>query len=656
MNSLIYSGEVSHVRHAPIRHHFRYPVYFYAFDLDELEELDRSIALFGYNRLRPVAIHDRDYLQQGELPLREKLDQFLHRAGVKTRPQRVVLVTSARYFNYVFNPVSFFYCYAADESLLCIVTQVNNTFGEMHIYLLRDEERIDGGLHWQQAKEFHVSPFFGRDGDYRFSLSPPQHDIDNRIEYRVSGQPQLTARLSGKARPLTGPKLLGVLLRHPISASLTMPRILWQAAQLYWKRRLPVYTKPIPDHSMTIRPAAPTLADRIGLALFCRFFSRLEEGQIQVRLPDGRQLKFGEQDAEPSFQLQVHEFRFFRRVLLAGDIGFGEAYSAGEWSSDDLPGLLTLLARQQENLNDQRLLLTWGGRICNYARHLLRANTLAGSSRNIRAHYDLSNEFFATILDPSMTYSSALFDNAKQSLADAQRAKLQRVIDEAEIGPDDHVLEIGCGWGSFAIEAVRRTGCRVTGITLSNEQLALARQRVREAGLEERIDLQLIDYRNLEGTFSRIVSIEMLEAVGHRGIFTFFETCNRLLAPGGRVVLQVITIPDRRYNSYRFSSDWIRKHIFPGGHLPSIGVLNRAMNQRSNLILERIEQRAPDYAMTLQRWRKRLHEQHEEILRQGYDEPFLRTWDYYFSYCEAGFAARTIDLSLLTLRKPGGAA
>jgi len=403
---------------------------------------------------------------------------------------------------------------------------------------------------------------------------------------------------------------------------------------------------------MTIRPVRPSLLDRFGLALFSRFFSQLPAGALQVTLPDGRQLHFGQPRAQTPASLRVHEFRFFRRVLCAGDIGFGEAYSAGEWSSDDLPGLLTLLARQQEVLDDRGLLLTWGGRLFNYLRHLLHANTLRGSARNIRAHYDLSNRYFQTFLDPSMTYSSAFFEEPDQSLEAAQQSKLRRIIAEADIGQQDHLLEIGCGWGSFAIEAVRRTGCRVTGITLSREQLALAKQRVAAAGLEERIDLKLCDYRAVTGSFSRIVSIEMLEAVGHRGLFTFFETCNRLLAPGGRMVLQVITIADQRYNAYRFSSDWIRKHIFPGGHLPSVEVMTQARTSRSNLEQLGLEQRGLDYARTLEHWRERLLTHKEEVLRQGYDEEFLRTWDYYFCYCQAGFRARMIDLSLLTMGKP----
>ena len=251
-----------------------------------------------------------------------------------------------------------------------------------------------------------------------------------------------------------------------------------------------------------------------------------------------------------------------------------------------------------------------------------------------------------------MTYSSALFASESDSLAEAQRNKIATIIAKAEITSEDHVLEIGCGWGSFAIEAVRQTGCRLTGITLSHEQLALARERVKAAGLEEFIDLQLCDYRHVKGEYSKIVSIEMLEAVGHAGLKPFFATCERLLQPGGRAVIQVITISDRKYAAYRYSSDWIRKHIFPGGHLPSVGVLAKEMAAGSRLIIGQLEHFGLDYARTLECWRETLLAKRREIVQLGYDDRFLRKWDYYFSYCLAGFEARIIDLAQLVLEKP----
>jgi cyclopropane-fatty-acyl-phospholipid synthase len=653
MNSFIYQGEVSHARLIPVQHSFCYPVYFYAFDLDELPELARQNPLFGYNQLRPVAIHDRDYLYPGEEPMRDKLDQVLQDAGMTTSVDKVVLVTAARYFNYVFNPISYFYCYTADGPLRYVLAQVNNTFGEMHLYLLDTTKarRSEGFLHVSHVKQFHVSPFFSRDGRYEFQLTEPQQQLDNQIHYHRDEQLALIARIHGQAEPLTGSSLLRTIIRHPFSAALTMPRILWQAAKLHWQRRLPVYTKPIPDHHMTIRPVPPTLLDRIGRVFAHKHFSQLQQGALQLKLPGGGQLRYGERDTEPHL-LQVRENRFFRRVMLSSEIGFGEAYTDGDWTTDDLPGLLTLLAGNAELIDDRRVVTAILGRWLNVLRHQLRANTLKGSSRNIREHYDLSNDFFATFLDSSMTYSAALFQDENDSLDQAQHNKLRTIIEKAQLHSSDHVLEIGCGWGSFAIEAVRQTGCRVTGITLSHEQLALARERVCEAGLEEQIELKLCDYRHIEGQYDKIVSIEMLEAVGHAGLKPFFQACDRALYPGGRAVIQVITIPDHKYDAYRTSADWIRKHIFPGGHLPSLGAMDEAM-AGSRLTRVGLENYGFDYARTLDIWRQTFLEQRQRIFELGYDESFLRKWDYYFAYCQAGFANRIIDLALLELDKPG---
>ncbi|WP_020674670.1 DUF1365 family protein [Geopsychrobacter electrodiphilus] len=657
MKSVIYQGEVSHARLAPLQHSFRYPAYFYAFDLDELPLLARQNPLFGYNQLRPVAIYDRDYLQPGAEPIRVKLAKVLQDAAINIEPARVVLVTAARYFNYVFNPISFFYCYSATDELLCVLTQVRNTFGEMHLYLLSKPEsgaKADR-LQYTTAKQFHVSPFFKRQGEYQFQLTGPDHDLDNQINYFLEGELMLVARLQGQSRPFTTHNLLGIILKFPLGASLTMPRILWQAAKLYWQRRLPVYDKPVPNQTMTVRAVPPTLLDRLGMLLCFKFLSRLPEGELQVTIPDGRSYVFGQPGSAPAMKMEIRENRFFRRAMFSGDIGFGEAYTDGDWTADDLPGLLRLLAANEAALDDRRIFTAKIGRGLNYLRHLLRANTLKGSSRNIREHYDLSNDFFATFLDKSMTYSAAIFPSKETSLAKAQRNKIATIIAKAGITSEDHVLEIGCGWGSFAIEAVRQTGCRLTGITLSHEQLALARERVKAAGLEGSIDLQLCDYRQVKGEYSKIVSIEMLEAVGHAGLKPFFATCERLLQPGGKAVIQVITIPDRKYTAYRYSSDWIRKHIFPGGHLPSVGVLAKEMAAGSRLIFGQLEHFGLDYARTLECWRETLLARRREIVRLGYNDNFLRKWDYYFSYCMAGFEARIIDLAQLVVEKPANA-
>ncbi|BCA79298.1 DUF1365 family protein [Desulfuromonas sp. AOP6] len=647
MNSRIYQGEVSHARLEPVRHQFRYPVYFYAFDLDELPGLAKENPLFGYNRLRPVAVHDRDYLTPGEEPIRTKLANLLRQLGQGMELGRVVLVTAARYFNYVFNPASFFYCHDPEGRLACVLVQVNNTFGEMHLYLLAGETVLQSGV----QKVFHVSPFFPRRGRYEFHLTPPGENIDNTIRYFQDDRLSLVARIQGQARPLTPGSLARTVASHPLCASLTMPRILWQAARLYWQRRLPVYHKPVPESALTIRPVPAGLLDRLGEKMVLRFLSRLPQGRLLLTTPDRREFRFGSGEDTP-LRMQIREPRFFRRVMLHGDVGFGESYTDGDWTTPDLPEVLTLLAANEEAMDDRSLATAAAGRLVNYVRHLRRPNTVRGSSRNIREHYDLSNDFFSILLDPTMTYSCGIFEQETDSLEQSQKNKLRTMIRKAGITAADHVLEIGCGWGGFALEAVRQTGCRVTGITVSREQLDFALQRVREAGLEDRIDLRLCDYRHIEGTYSKIVSIEMLEAVGHAGLGPFFAACDRALAPGGRAAIQVITIADRKYETYRTSSDWIRKHIFPGGHVPSPGAISAAVRNHSSLAIEEVENYGRHYARTLDIWRRTLLKRQGEIHALGFDDSFVRKWDYYFAYCQAGFTAGLIDLAQFVLNKP----
>jgi cyclopropane-fatty-acyl-phospholipid synthase len=643
MNSRIYRGEVTHSRLTPVRHSFRYPFYFYAFDIDELPELSDRVSLFGHNRIRPVSIHDKDYLSWGPDSIRSKLERILSDAGSEISLGQILMVTSARYFHYVFNPISFFYCFSLDGQLSDIVIQVNNTFGEMHLYPLKmSQSRYENKKNTFTAqKRFHVSPFFDRSGYYEFLLTRPEESIDNVIRYYNAEKLSLVARIQGQSLPLNSPNLIKTIARYPLSAAMTMPRILWQAARLYWQRRLPVFQKPVPDNRMTIRCVPPSVLDRLGMTIIMKFLSRLPEGELIMILPDGQQRCFGQPGSTPQQILEIKEFRFFRRVMLAGDIGFGESYTDWDWTTDDLPGLLTLLASHEEALDDRSIITSIVGRLINYLRHLARLNTLNGSTRNIRDHYDLSNDFFTTFLDPSLTYSCALFHSGKDTLETAQRNKLRTILDKAHINSEDHVLEIGSGWGSFALEAARQTGCRISGITISREQLELSRERALEASLEKQIDFQFCDYRNVQGHYSKVVSIEMLEAVGHSGLKPFFSACDRVLQPGGRAVIQVITISDQKYWSYRYGSDWIRKHIFPGGHLPSIKALKEAISNSSRLEIVSLETFGSHYARTLDQWRQNLLARYDDIHALGFDREVVRKFEYYFAYCQAGF---TVEL------------
>jgi cyclopropane-fatty-acyl-phospholipid synthase len=638
----------------PVKHAFSYPVYFYCLDLDELETLDQTVRGFGYNRLNIAAIHDKDYLD-GEGSIREKLFRHLEQHGCADGIERVELITMARFFNYIFNPVSFYYCYRGDGSLRCAVAEVNNTFGDRHLYILNEplDDPADYPVHYRQPKQFHVSPFNNMEGWYDFSFPRLNDNVHLAITLTRDNERIMVARLSGEARPLTSGDLARTLLRYPFAALLNFPRISWEAAKLYYRKKLGVYSRPTPRHPMTIGLPPPSLTDRIGRAGFLRFLNQLQEGGLVLRTPDGNERFFGDWNSPNRKELVVLDYKFFRRLVKDGDIGFGESYMAGEWTSNDLTGLLRLFVENRRLLQSKTVIRSGVARLASRMRHALRRNTLRGSRKNIQEHYDLGNDFYRLFLDQeTMFYSCAHFESETDSLKDAQLRKAHDLIRKADLKEDEHVLEIGCGWGGFAIEAVKQTGCRVTGITLSEEQLKLARERVESEGLSDRITFELIDYRHVEGSFDKIVSIEMLEAVGHEYFGTFFATCDRLLKPDGKAVLQVITIPDERYEQYRRRTDWIQKHIFPGGLLPSVPILRKAMEQASTLRITDLEDIGPHYAPTLAEWRKRFTAHHEKLLELGYDDVFQRKWIYYFSYCEAGFATRYIGNHQLVLERP----
>ena len=399
---------------------------------------------------------------------------------------------------------------------------------------------------------------------------------------------------------------------------------------------------------------APGLLDRLATRLALRALEGLEEGAVLLTLPDGTTRRFGRDDARP-VRLVARSWRPFRALLLGGDLGAAEAYLDGEWTTDDLPGLVRLFARNADVLDRE----TWPTRLANAANRLLHArnrNSRAGSRRNVRAHYDLGNDLYETFLDPSMTYSCALFETGEETLEEAQEKKLRRIAEKARIRPGDHVLEIGCGWGSFALLAAREYGARVTGVTLSTEQAARARERVAREGLSDRVEIRLVDYRDLpaEGrTYDRVVSIEMLEAVGEEFLPGYFEVVDRLLGPEGLAVIQSITVPDDRYARYRRRPDFIQKYVFPGSHCPSVGAIVSAVSARSRLLVHHLEDVRTHYAETLRRWREAFLANRPRVRQLGYDERFTRLWDFYLAYCEGGFAERHIGDVQVVLTRSG---
>jgi len=386
---------------------------------------------------------------------------------------------------------------------------------------------------------------------------------------------------------------------------------------------------------------------RVVLALL----ERMEHGTLELRLPDGSQHRFGEAGHAPGHAqghahatLDVGAWSMFDSVVERGDVGFAEAWIAGDWHSPDLTALLTLLANNRESLA-QAVYGQWWGLLSARLRHWFNANTRAGSRRNIMAHYDLGNDFYRQWLDPTMSYSSALYSSdAPRSMAAAQLAKYRRILSRLDSRPGQRVLEIGCGWGGFAETAAREAGLEVVGLTLSPAQLEFARERMQIAGLERQVTLELRDYRELAGEpFDHIVSIEMFEAVGERWWPTYFATLQRLLAPGGRAVVQSITIRDDLFARYRRGTDFVQQHVFPGGMLPSPSVFRRQA-ARAGLVVGDAFAFGRDYARTLAEWSANFEQRWPTIETQGFDERFRRLWCFYLAYCQAGFNSGCTDV------------
>ncbi|MGB6241796.1 MAG: cyclopropane-fatty-acyl-phospholipid synthase family protein [Castellaniella sp.] len=381
-----------------------------------------------------------------------------------------------------------------------------------------------------------------------------------------------------------------------------------------------------------------------------RLLQRLQHGTLHLILPDGSALELG-QGGHPYSSLHLHDWGVFGAVLRSGDIGLAEAYIDQHWSTPQLTDLLRLLMANRDAL-ESMVYGAWWGRWARRLRHLLNRNTRAGSRRNIHAHYDLGNAFYALWLDPSMNYSSAWFQgDPGGDLTAAQHAKMRRALRSAGVRPGDRVLEIGCGWGALAEMAAGEFQAHVTGVTLSTEQLAFGRQRLHEAGLSTQAELRLQDYRDIQDApFDAICSIEMIEAVGQSYWPGYFGTVARLLKPGGRACVQSIVIDDALFERYIQGTDFIQQYIFPGGCLPSPKQFRAAAQQKGLRVVEELAFGA-DYAETLRRWHIRFKQQQVQVLAQGFDAKFLRTWEFYLAYCEAAFDSRNIDVVQFTLVK-----
>ncbi len=391
--------------------------------------------------------------------------------------------------------------------------------------------------------------------------------------------------------------------------------------------------------------------------MVCSQLSKMTLGRLKLILPGGEYLIFGDGLEEISATVRVNNAEFFKKIVLFGDIGFGEAYVEGLWETDNITDVIAWVLLNVENAPGVS-----GSKSQTFAVNILRffnkfsqnkrSNTLSGSRKNISEHYDLNNDFFSIFLDKTMTYSSGIFNRAGMDLEEAQVEKYDRLCRKLNLKHTDHVLEIGSGWGGNAIHMAQNYGCKVTSLTLSVEQQKFAMERVREAGLLEKVAVLVQDYRTIDGKFDKIVSIEMLEAVGHEFLESYFKKCNSLLKKDGILAIQVIICPDSRYNSLRTGVDWIQKHIFPGSLLPSVGAINKAVNNTGDLSLVDLKEIGLHYAHTLKLWLDKFNEGLGQVKSLGFDDTFIRKWTYYLCYCEAAFRMRNISVIQMVYTRP----
>ena len=377
----------------------------------------------------------------------------------------------------------------------------------------------------------------------------------------------------------------------------------------------------------------------------------LSAGLLRIR--EGHEVhEFGARSTGVDATITVLDPAFYAEIAFGGSVGAGESYMLGHWQADDLTALMRLLLRNRHALDAMETGLALISGPLRVAAHWLHRNTRSGSRRNISAHYDLGNDFFRLFLDETMMYSCALFERPEMTLAQASAAKLDTICRKLALGQQDHVLEIGTGWGGFALHAAAHYGCRVTTTTISPSQYQLANERVRAAGLGHRITVLLEDYRDLKGSYDKLVSIEMIEAIGHQYLGEFFRRCAERLIPGGRMLLQSITIADRHYARARDEVDFIKRYIFPGCCIPAVSALAQAMADSSDLRIVHLEDIGPHYATTLARWRDNFFTNLDQVRALGYPESFCRMWEYYLSYCEAGFTERALgDVQMLLARE-----
>jgi cyclopropane-fatty-acyl-phospholipid synthase len=656
-HSAIYTGTLRHRRYRELAREFSHPVSFVYLDLEELPSLAGGRLL----RRWPGAwrFRRRDYLGPLSLPLEVAVRDAVEREIGERPAGPIRMLTQLRSFGMSFNPVTLYYCFAPDgEQLHSVLAEVTNTpWRERHSYVLGPWQtgRV---LHATTAKLMHVSPFMPMDQEYRITLTAPGPTLSVHIDVQGSSGSDFDATLGLTASDLTSRTLSALIRNDPLAPLRTLRRIYIQGVTLKLRG---VHVHPHPttqsesmsNGSPPAPPAdssavTPTGAQRAARWLGVALLKLTRIGTITI-IDDGSVFHFG--SGEPHATLTVRSPRFWTG-LLRGSVGLADAYAAGWFETEDLVTMIRIGALNARRIDRPRRVVAPLRVPFQALREYSRPLTRERNQREISAHYDLGNDLFKLMLDPTLSYSCAVFETPQVSLEQAQLAKLERICQRLELSSGDHLLEIGTGWGGLAIYAAQTRGCRVTTATISVEQYRFARERVRQLGLDKLVDVIFCDYRDLPGRYDKLVSVEMVEAVGWRNFGRYLKKCSSLLTPEGLMLLQAITIDDRAYEVEKASKSFIKSYIFPGGCLPSLAVLTNKLAHRTDFQVAGIDDITAHYVETLRRWRANFDRAGAELTELGYDGRFQRIWRLYLAYCEAGFAERRIlDLQLL-LAKP----
>ncbi|MEI7593150.1 MAG: DUF1365 family protein [Actinomycetes bacterium] len=654
-SSALYEGSIWHRRLSPKPHSFKSSIVMTLLDLDEIDEVFDDMPLWSHRNAAPVHFRRSDYLDGGDGSLIDALGDVVERELGRRPAGPIRMLTHVRTWGWVFNPITIYWCFDAAGQPDVVVLEVTNTpWKERHWYVI-EADSGDGTIR-EFPKSLHVSPFMDMDLTYRFSFTAPVAEPGSSLAVRLElvrdDSTVFEAELALNRVALTRRSALTALLRHPLQTFRVSATIHLQAVRL-WSKRVP-YIK----HPARKSPPATGIINRTARQILWILLGRAGHGKIVVREDGGDEFTFGTtQKSHPdetliSVNAVVHNPRTYRSVLSGGSAALGHAYLQGWWDVDDLTGFLRLLTREVSRYGAAR---NGVARTVGRGFDRIRARQLPNKQRdreNIRAHYDLGNDFFSLMLDETMMYSSGYFSNPDTTLTEASVEKLDRMCRRIALGPDDHVIEIGTGWGGFALHAAANYGCRVTTTTISKAQFDFSTARVSEAGLSHLIEVRHDDYRDLTGTYDKLVSIEMIEAVDWRELDTYFASCATLLKPGGMMGLQAIVIPDERYERAKNTEDFIKAFIFPGGCLPSIGSITRSTKKVTDFAISSVDDFGLHYAETLRRWRTNIDNQRRELPALGLDEPFQRMWDFYLAYCEAAFDEREISVVQLTLTRP----